>query len=72
MTTDFVLAFDTDRVLIFDQTGKVLLACVIRGEATLEREKKIVELAAQLYAECYGVDVVNMEGPFVKSPGALS
>jgi hypothetical protein len=55
--TDFILSFEKDRVLIFDQRGKVLLACIITGEYSLEREKRIVQLATQLYAECNEVDI---------------
>ena len=55
--TDFILSFEKDRVLIFDQKGKVLLACMITGEYSLEREKRIVQLVTQLYAECNEVDV---------------
>jgi hypothetical protein len=55
--TDFILSFEKDRVLIFDQKGKVLLVCYITGEHSLEREKRIVQLATQLYAECHEVDI---------------
>lgn len=54
---DFILSFEKDRVLIFNQEGKVLLACMITGEYSAEREKRIVQLATQLYAECHEVDI---------------
>lgn len=48
---------------IVDDQGRRLLTVAISGEVDIERQDRIAQLAARLYAECQGMDAVI--APFV-------